>query len=173
MTITVSGADGLVGSAKEAAAIDGMIDGIANFTGVPSAYVDVDLTAELDRRRLRSQQQQEQSKDTVLTYAIAVSGEAPESVVTTGSEVVTKLAPENRDAIEDAMSSWVSTEIDLTVKRMSTPQVTVSSSAQEKSEANLNPHNSVETNLGPHNSVVGLAPYASFVICGVAVLLMA
>lgn len=162
MTITVSGADAFVDSGRNVAVIDGMIDGIANFTGVPAAYVDVDLAPELDRRRLRSPQL-EQSKDMLLTYAIAVSGEAPESVVATGSEVRTKLTPENRDAIEDAMSSHTGTDFDFNVKSMSTPQVTLSS----------NPQGSLEANLSPHNGVMRLVPLPSFVICSMAGLLMA
>jgi len=101
--LIASDVSGLVNSqgAKNA-----LVKGIANVTGVPSKYVDVDLSAEPKRRRLRTQQLS-QGGILTLTYSIAVGGDAPASVTATGLEISNKLKPTNFGTIADTISASV------------------------------------------------------------------
>lgn len=123
MTVAVSNVDSFVNNSDAKTAVAA---GIANFTGVPPVYVDVDLAVEIERRRLRAQQPH-QSDDVILTYAIAVGGDAPESVATTGAEVVAKLKAENSGSIADAISSSMQESLGrsfvLSVKKVNIPKV--------------------------------------------------
>lgn len=82
-------------------------EGIANHTGVPKAYVDVDLSAVVEQRRLRGARQLGKAVALRVTYVISVDGAAPSSVAITGTEVAGKLMAKNAGAIQNAISSQV------------------------------------------------------------------
>jgi len=123
MTAAVSDADNNVSDADAKTAV---IKGIANFTDVPPAYVDVDLAAETGKRRLRSQHLE--AGLWTITYAIAVGGGAPESVATTGTEVAAKLKAENSDAISSSIEESLGGSASVSIKKMHTAKVIVKDS---------------------------------------------
>jgi len=99
--MTVSDVQGLVNSPSANSAV---AQGIADTTGVPSGYVDVDLFAELTRRRLGARLLSQSGALTV-SYVISVNADAPASVTVTGADVGRKLAVENIGEIEASISS--------------------------------------------------------------------
>jgi hypothetical protein len=104
LTLAVSDADAFVNNSNVRAAVT---ESMANFTAVPSAYVDVDLVRrEPNQRRLRSQQPNSPEL-VVLTYAVAVGGDAPGSITTTGAEVAAKVKEASNDKLTDVLSSDV------------------------------------------------------------------
>jgi hypothetical protein len=107
MTLAVPKADTFVNNSNVKAAVT---ESLANFTDVPSAYVDVDL-AEIAQvqRRLRPQQLNA-PEHVVLTYAVAVSGGAPESITTTGAEVGATMTASNKE-LTDVLSSSVEASV--------------------------------------------------------------
>lgn len=101
--MTVSNVQGLVDRPSANLAV---AEGIANTTGVPSGYVDVDLFADLTRRRL-STRFLSQNGVLIVSYVISVDADAPPSVTVTGADVGRKLAVENIGEIEASISSSV------------------------------------------------------------------
>lgn len=103
MLMTASDVEGLMNSpgAKMAVA-----KGIANATGVPSDYVDVDLTAVPKQRRLRALSTL-QSGEVTVTYVVSVGADAPASVTATGKDVGSKFWTGNAGTIGAAISSSV------------------------------------------------------------------
>jgi len=104
MEMAVSNVDGFLNSSMAKMAVTG---GIANHTGVPNAYVDVDLSAVAAQRRLRVVRQLGEAIALRVTYVISVDGAAPSSVAITGTEVASKLMATNAGAIQNAISSRV------------------------------------------------------------------
>lgn len=80
--------------------------GIANTTGVPAPYVDVDLTVDPLRRRLRASSVS-QGSVVAVTYVVSVGADAPVSVTAMGEDVSSKLDATNSGAIGDAISASV------------------------------------------------------------------
>jgi len=103
LAMTVSDVQGLVNSPSANMAV---AEGIANTIGVPSGYVDVELFAELMRRRLGTRLLSQSGVLTV-SYVIYVDADAPASVTVTGADVARKLAVENIGEIEASISSSV------------------------------------------------------------------
>jgi len=85
----------------------GVAEGISNVTGIPAEYIDVDLSAEPEKRRLRAQQLAKANALMVTYYAIAVDGAAPSSITSTGEEVAIKLAATNDVKIGQAITTKV------------------------------------------------------------------
>lgn len=127
--MTVSDVSGFITSSDAKAAV---AEGIANLTGIPSEFVDVDL-AELDddRRRLRASMQRRLSSGSLLiTYAINVPGDAPAIVTTTGAEVGDALMAASESEIGSAIAASVDTAVGsgaftLSVTSTSSPSVVV------------------------------------------------
>lgn len=80
--------------------------GIANATGIPAPYVDVDLTVDALRRRLRASSTGQGGVVSV-TYVVSVGGDAPASITTTGEDVSSKLDGANVAVIGAAISASV------------------------------------------------------------------
>lgn len=85
----------------------GVAHGIANVTGIPAEYVDVDLVAETQQRRLRAQELPKASALMVAHYAITVDGAAPASISSTGQEATSRLMAANDVDIAQAISTSV------------------------------------------------------------------
>lgn len=158
MTVSVSNVDSFVNDSDTNAAVT---EGLANYSGIPPAYVDVDVAALKGNRRLRSQPAARPELVT-LTYAIAVGGLAPESVATTGPEVGAKLESENSEAVEDAIFSSLEESLGwdyaFSVKEMNEPTVIVQDPSAK------------DEHLMSHAS--GLPSYSSRALCIVIGLLM-
>jgi len=77
---------------------------LANITGVPSEYIDVDVVAEAKRLRARMLSQ---SGNLLVTYAIVVPSDAPDTVYVTGVEVGEKLLASNLDHVQIAVSTSI------------------------------------------------------------------
>lgn len=130
MTLAVSDADTFVNNSDVKAAVT---ESVANFTGVPSAYVDVDLVrSEPDQRRLRSQQL-DTPEFVVLTYAVAVGGGAPGAITTTGAEVGAKMKAASSGELTDVLSSSVEASVGegfaFAVQETTAPTVVVADAA--------------------------------------------
>lgn len=133
--MSVSDVDAFVKSEDARAAVT---KGIANVTGLPEEYVDVDLSVEVERRRLRAVDSH-QSGVVRVTYAISVDGDAPESVTITGDEVGAKLNAANSANIQDAITSSIDESMGAGTFELSVQQV---------SEPNLETPNKLEASSG-------------------------
>lgn len=120
MTLTVSNPTDFQSSS---AAKEGVTQAISNITGVPAAYIDVDLAS--NSRRL-SQLRQLAVGALTATYVIAVPGDAPASVTPTGTEVGANLALATSGA---AMEQVISTSVESQAQATGTSTFTISSVA--------------------------------------------
>merc|ERR1719436_2290737 len=101
MVIACSDAAGFVDSdtAKKA-----VTDSIAAVTGVPSDYIDIDISIQEQGRRLQTRKLSSlQSGNLIITYVITVPGDAPETVNATGFDVGEQLNAAKMDTIEQVI----------------------------------------------------------------------
>jgi hypothetical protein len=115
---------------------------IANVTNVPAEYVDVDLFEKANQSRRLLVQQVGMRGSLLVTYAIAVGGDAPASVKVTGEEVSNKMTSSNSGTISDAITSKVDESFGagvfaVSVQTVHTPDVTVAPSGLSTSTIGL------------------------------------
>jgi hypothetical protein len=119
---------------------EAMRKAIANITDVPAEYVDVDLFAKTNQSRRLVLQQVGIQDSLLVTYAIAVGGDAPASFTVTGEEVSTKMSSPNSGTISDAIAvkvdeSFGAGVFTLSVQTVTAPEVAVASSGVSTSTA--------------------------------------
>jgi len=96
--------------------IAAMRDALGKLTGVPSFYIDVDVIKQTRRLRGRSLVA---ANRLLLTYAIAVSGDAPETIQVTGDQVAEKLNVTNSENIEHVVSTSIQNDMGITTSYIS------------------------------------------------------
>jgi len=106
---------------------------IANVTNVPTEYVDVDLFEKANQSRRLALQQVGVQDSLLVTYAIAVGGDAPASVTVTGEDVSNKMTSSNSGTISDAITAKVDESFGagvfaVSVQAVNTPDVAVAPS---------------------------------------------
>jgi len=121
---------------------DAVKKAIANVTNVPAEYVDVDLFEGANRSRRLTLQQVTMADSLLVTYAIAVGGDAPASVAVTGEDVSMKMTSSNSATISDAIASKVDESFGagvfaVSVQTVSTPDVAVAPSELSTSSTSI------------------------------------
>lgn len=110
---------------SNAAARGAIREALGNLTRVPLEYIDIDLVAETKRLRARSLAL---VGNLLVTYAIEVAGDAPETIQVTGAEVGGSLQASNLDDVQGAVSTSIEKSLgsgysDISIASMVVPDV--------------------------------------------------